>query len=159
MAGGDAGGARALVDSVIATIPPEAPEYAEALYWHATLSATAAQAEKDYLQLSIDFPLSRRAPEALLRLAQLEKARGDRVLATRHLQRLLREHPGAPNNARAAFDLAQLLFDQSDAPRACGALAIAREGIAGADVEQLNRVDYFAARCVGVTVIAGRRQR
>ncbi len=76
---------RALMDSLLAAAVAGSPKYAEALFWHASLAATAADAERDYRRLSVEFPLSPRAEDALMRLAQMEIARGDRALAMRHL--------------------------------------------------------------------------
>lgn len=142
---GDAG--RAVVDSVLAVTPPESPRYAEALFWRATLARSAADAERDYRRISVEYPLSSRAPEALLRLAQLEMARGDRGSARAHLERLQREHPTGATSTRASVWLARLAFDDGDTAQACAAVAAARGGIRPGDVELRNQLDYYAPRC------------
>ncbi|MDQ3673475.1 MAG: hypothetical protein M3365_03740, partial [Gemmatimonadota bacterium] len=85
VADGNGAAGRALADSLLAAATPGTPRYAEALFWRASVASTAAAAERDYRLLSIEYPLSPRAEEALLRLAQLEMARGDRSLALKHL--------------------------------------------------------------------------
>ena len=145
---GDAG--RAVIDSVLAATDPGSPRYAEALFWRASLARTAADAEKDYLRVSIEYPLSPRAQESLLRLAQLEIARNDRTAARAHLERLQREHPLGPTSTRASVMLARLAFEDGDLPQACEALTAARAGVPKEDIELRNQLDYYAPRCVGV---------
>src|SRR5690349_22100912 len=89
-AGQDSAG-RAVVDSVLAATAEGTPRYAEALFWRASLSKTAAAAERDYRRIAVEYPVSARAPEALFRLAQLEMTRGDRAGARAHLERIQRE--------------------------------------------------------------------
>jgi len=155
VSGGEGAAGRALVDSVIAATPAESPRYAEALFVRASLAATAAQAERDYRRIFIEYPLSPRAPEALMRLAQLEIARGDRARAVQHLERLTREHPGSPAIPRANYWLARARFEGGDVPRACEALGAARSTVPASDVELRNQVEYYARRCVGVGVGVG----
>ena len=82
---------RALVDSVLTTTPPTSAAYASALYARASLAINADSAEDDYRRITVEYATSPRASDALLRLAQLELARGDRVQAADHLARLTRE--------------------------------------------------------------------
>jgi cell division septation protein DedD len=138
---------RAVVDSLLGATPSDSPRYPEVLYVRATLSATAAQAERDYRRLFVEYPVSRRAADALMRLAQLEMARGDRAPARAHLERLTREHPGSPVVPRANYWLARVRFEQGDVPRACQALDAARTGAAARDVELRNQVEFYAPRC------------
>jgi cell division septation protein DedD len=153
-AAGNGAAARALVDSVLATRTEGTNDYAEALYWRGMLAATAADAERAYLSLGVEYPLSPRSADALLRLAQLESARGDRTSARRHLERLVRDHPIGSADPRAGLWAAKLLFDESDAPDACAVLALARAGVSSGDVELTNQIDYEQQRCVGVSASA-----
>jgi hypothetical protein len=154
-AGQDVAG-RAVIDSVLAATPDDAPLYAEALFWRAQLSKTAAAAERDYRRISVEYPLSSRAQEALLRLAQLEMTRGDRSAARGHLERIQRQHPAGAASARASVTLAQLAFDDGDAVAGCAAVAAARDGLTSADVELRNQVDYFGPRCANLALTAAR---
>ena len=104
-AGQDVAG-RAVIDSVLTVTPDGTPRYAEALYWRATLSKTAAGAERDYRRIVVEYALSPRAQESLLRLAQLEMTRGDRAGARAHLERLQREYPGGAASMRGSMTLA-----------------------------------------------------
>jgi cell division septation protein DedD len=154
-AGQDVAG-RAVIDSVLAATPDDAPLYAEALFWRAQLSKTAAAAERDYRRISVEYPLSPRAQEALLRLAQLEMTRGDRSAARGHLERIQRQHPAGAASARASVTLAQLAFDDGDAVAGCAAVAAARDGLTPADVELRNQVEYFGPRCANLALTAAR---
>ena len=154
-AGQDVAG-RAVIDSVLAVTPDETPRYAEALYWRATLSKTAAGAERDYRRIVVEYALSPRAQESLLRLAQLEMTRGDRVGARAHLERLQREYPVGAASTRGSMTLAQLAFADGDEIAGCNAVAAARAGLGTADVELRNQLDYYGPRCVNLATRAAR---
>ena len=144
---GDRQGAHAAADSLLATTPSGSGTYAEGLYWRAFAAGNAADAERDYLRVAIEYPLSPRAEDALLLLSQLEFARGDRASALRHLDRLIRDHPTSQSIGRASFWTARIAFDQGDTLRACTALGTARAQLTAEDVETRNQVEYFAPRC------------
>jgi cell division protein FtsN len=146
---------RALIDSVIRATPVTSSVYPEALYWRAVVSSTAADAERDYRRVAVEFSTSPRAAEAFLRLAQLEIARGDRTQAINHLQRLISEHPTSPVRPNASFWLADQLFGSNSAveiPRACAALADARAGANPSNVELKNQIEFYQSRCRDVAV-------
>jgi cell division septation protein DedD len=148
-AGQDSAG-RAVVDSVLAATTPGTPRYAEVLFWRATLSKTAAGAERDYQRIAVEYPISPRAAEALFRLSQLEMTRGDRVSARAHLDRLQREHPSSATGARASVVLARLAFDDGDLAAGCAAIASARNNLGAGDIELRNQVEYLSPRCANV---------
>ncbi|GEM_PF-460503 len=150
VAQGQVAAARALVDSVLAAAPVGSMTYASALYDRATLATSADSAEADYRRLTVDYPDSPRATDALLQLAQLELARGDRDQAAAHLDRITREQlPGQTGLqvARLDFQVGLAYFDLQDAARACAALAAARAAAPTTDVELRNRIDYNIGRC------------
>ena len=147
---GNGAAGRALADSLLAAATPGTTRYAEALFWRASLASTAAAAERDYRLLSIEYPLSPRAEDALLRLAQLELARGDRALALKHLERLTLEHPASPARARTSYWRSRVLFEDGNIPRACAALADATAHLPPGDAELRNQIDYQSRRCLGV---------
>ena len=144
---GDA--ARALVQHEIDTASAGSPRYVDALYWRAVVAATAADAEKDLRRIIIEFPLSPRNEDALLRLAQLEMTRGDNDQALAHLQRLVIDHPTSPSRARASFWMARVYFDKNQTPRACRSLADASHNTSPGQVEQKNQIDFWMQRCHG----------
>jgi cell division septation protein DedD len=149
---GDAG--RALVDTLLASTRPGTSPHGQALYWRASLAADAAEAERGYRRVIIEYPVSRWAGDALLNLAQLELARGDQEQALLHLHRFEREHPGHEARARASLWLARLYFDKKNESRGCAVLATARAGASPEDVELRNQIDYYGQRCMGVDTTA-----
>lgn len=149
---GDSG--RALVQQALDSAPPGSSRYAEALYWHAVVAATAADAERDLRTIVVSYPLSARSADALLRLAQLEMTRGDDDQALEHLQRILVEHPDSPDKSRAEFWMARVLFDKGNAPRACARLADAARSTPASQVELRNQIDYLNQQCAGVDTTA-----
>lgn len=153
--GRDADG-RKLIDSVLKATTPDSAVYAEALYWRAALSATAADAERDYRRLLIEAPLSARAEDALLQLAQLEQARGDKRGAADHLQRFMLTYAKSPARPRVALSLVRLLFDMGpqQQARACEALRTGREAVPVENAELRNQLEFYEPRCANVEVAA-----
>jgi cell division septation protein DedD len=145
---------RALVDTLLAGTRPGSPQHAQALYWRASLAADAAEAERGYRRVIVEYPATREAGDALLNLAQLELARGDEEQALVHLYRFEREYPRHESRARASVWLARLHFDKKNEPRGCAALATARVAASPEDVELRNQIDYYAQRCIGVDTAA-----
>jgi cell division septation protein DedD len=138
---------RALVDSVLKATPPYAPMYPQALFWRASLAASAADAESDYKHIVVDYPLAPQAEDALLRLAQLELARGDREGALLHLQRIPRDYPRSKSLARANYWTARVLFEKNDIANACIANANALSETGPDEIELRNQIQYQGQRC------------
>jgi hypothetical protein len=145
---------RKLVDSAL-TAAAGTSDYGVALYWRAALAATAADAERDYRRLIVEYPFSLHSGDALLALAQLEMARGDRDAAIGHLQRfLVQEGPSNVASVRAGIWLGRLLLEQNQLAKGCAVLLRARATLGDTAVETRNQVDYYAARCTGVDTAA-----
>ena len=152
---GEAKAGRAVVDSMLGAAAPTSPAYAEALYWRGVLAEDGEAARNDLLRVAIEFPLSPRSADALLRLAQLEFTRGDRVAALRHLDQLAREHPEARARAASRYWTARLLIEDAKPAEACQALREAQRLAATGDVELINQVAYYLRQCE--TVDGGRQ--
>jgi cell division septation protein DedD len=144
---GNGAAGRALVDSLLTATDPATPAYGDALYWHGALAPTAAAAEGDYRRVIVEYPLAYYSGDALLAIAELEQARGDRVGAMQHLQRFVREHPDNPGRGLAALGAARLAFEQRDSTLACSMLVEARRSAATSDVELRNQIAYYGNRC------------
>jgi cell division septation protein DedD len=141
---------RKILDSLLRANTPDSAIYAEALYWRGALAGTAADAERDYRRLLIEAPLSARAEDAMLQLANLLQARGDRRGASDHLQRFMLTYASSPARPRVALSLVRLLFDQGpqQQARACEALRMGREVIPKENLEMRNQLEYYEPRCL-----------
>ncbi len=151
---GQGAAGRTLVDSMYRSTAAGSSDRAEALFWRASLAPTAADAERDYRAIIVDHATSPRVEDALLRLAQLELARGDRDGALRHLQRLPTEFPGSGQSARTNYWTARVLFERNDLTAACTANAQALARVAASDVELRNQIEYQQQRCRGAVTAA-----
>jgi hypothetical protein len=154
VADGNGGAGRALVDSLLRVADPASPAYGDALYWHGALAPTAAEAERDYRRVIVEYPLAYYADDALLAIAELEQARGDRAGALMHLQRFVREHPSSAGRGVAALGAARLAFEQRDTKLGCSMIATARASASSTDVELRNQIEYYGRQCSGDAVAA-----
>jgi cell division protein FtsN len=151
---GHAAAGRAIVDSVLGATQAGTPRYAEVLFTKASLAATAFETERDYRRVTVEYPSSPRADDALLRLAQLELARGDKDEARQHLMRLDRDRPATATTPRTNLSVAHAWFELDDAPRACAALSAAHSVTPSSQIELIHQLDYAAQPCAGVPVVA-----
>jgi cell division protein FtsN len=131
---GHAAAGRALVDSVLAATQPGTPRYAEVLFTKASLAATAFETERDYRRVTVEYPSSPRADDALLRLD--------------------RDRPASATTPRANLSVAHAWFELNDAPHACAALSAAHSATPSSEVELLHQLDYAAQPCAGLPVVA-----
>ncbi len=145
---------RALVDSLLKQAEEGTAAYGDALYWRGALAETAAEAERDYRRVIVEYPLAHYADDALLAIVELEQARGDRAGALAHLQRFVREHPNGTARGTAALAAARLAFEQRDTRTGCSLISDARASVTSADVELRNQIDYFGGRCANAAEIA-----
>jgi hypothetical protein len=150
VAAGNGAAGRVLVDSMVTVTSPDTPAYAEALYWRATLSADGSDAERDYQRIVVEYAQSPKAGDALLQLAQLELARGDRISARTHLERFMLENPAHPDRGRTGLTLVRLSFDAGDAQRGCITLGRTMRDVPESSVELRNQLSFYTGRCAGV---------
>lgn len=144
---GDRSSARVLADSLVAALPAESSQLADVYYWRAATATSAADAERDYLRITVEHPYSRRAPDALLALAQLEFARGNRGAARRRFDMLLRDYPKGKHVARASLWSGRLALEEQDYTAGCATLNSARSLVGADDIELRNQFDYYIGQC------------
>ena len=144
---GNGAAGRLLVDSMVAASTPDTPAYADALYWRAALAASTDDAASDYRRLIVEYPTSLHTADALLALARLEVARGDRASAATHLERFRLENPKHPEHASAGLLLAQISFEQNDLARGCAAVQETLREVPADAVEMRNQLQYYQPRC------------
>ena len=144
---GDGVRGRALVDSLLRATREGTAERANALFWRATLAVDTPAAQRDYILITVDYSLTSRAADALLRLAQIDMTLGNRPSARQRLERLVLEHPTSPAASEGWFFLGIVRHGGNDLPGGCAALDSARVRLAAGDVERRNRVEFEAQRC------------
>jgi hypothetical protein len=150
--------ARRIVNTELAKVRSGDPAYVEALYWRARLAVTGDSAERDLRRVAIEYPASRWADDALLQLAQLAMAAGNPASALALAQRLRGDYPESDLRPQAALWAGRAAFDLGDARGACALLDSARSE-AAADVEFVNRVGFYRARCSALPAGAAANQQ
>jgi cell division septation protein DedD len=152
--GGNGRAGRLVLDSMVQDAGMSTPALGELLYWRGLLAESSSEAERDWRRLLLEVPMSPRAEDALLRLAQLEQLRGRPAASRVLLERLVREYREPGSQARAHFWLAKAWFDENDRPRACGALEVVQRNAPTSAVELRMQSDDLRTRCRGVTAMA-----
>ena len=147
--GGDGATARVLLDSLVGAVPAGTADFAEALYWRAVLAEGIGDAERDWKRLVIDVPLSPRAPDALVRLGELDMLRGHPAEARVYFTRLLRDFPAGPYRTKGLLWLTRSYFDERNLTGGCTALDSLRR-VEIPDGELKLQSDELQRRCVGV---------
>ncbi len=143
----DVAAARVLVDSLVVTLPAAATVMPEALFAKASIAPSAIEAERDYGRIVKDYRFSGRVPDALMRLALLESARNNRIMALRHLDQLLRNHSDAPVRSRASLLAGRLRLDAGDLARACELLAAAHASAGMTERDVKEQAESLGAKC------------
>jgi cell division septation protein DedD len=152
---GDGSAARILMDSLVAALPNASVDLVEALHWRAVLSESIGEAERDWKRLLVEAPLSSRAADALLRLAELEALRGSHQASRQHADRLVTEHASSVNKPRALLLIAKSWFAENNAGNACTALRELRGAATSVSGEIKLQSDELQPRCANVTRNAG----
>jgi hypothetical protein len=144
---GDAARGGALLDSLVGATREGTNQHAQALLWRASLSSDSSRAEGDLIAIIVDHALSPYAADALLRLGQIEYARGARASAVLHLERLVLEHRASAAAPDGWFWLGLTRIASNDVVNGCVALDSAKRRIPTTNVELLNRVTFVAQPC------------
>jgi len=139
--------ARVLLDSLVRVTPDGTEARAQALFWRGQLAADVAAAQLDFSRIVVEYPLSPRAADALLGLAQFDVARGDATAAQRYLDRLVLEHPASSAATEGYFWLGRMRLEAGDGRGGCTALDSALARLRPQDVERRNMVEFAAQPC------------
>ncbi len=142
----EAGRGRAVLDSLIGTTSPSSSDYPQLLFWRASLSPDANEAEADYTTIIRNHSASRWSDEAQLRLAQLAIARRFSGQAINALTALRRNTGTDRVRALSSAWLARAQFETGSVSQACEAI---RESERYAPQDQAVReiVSSQLARC------------
>ncbi len=144
---GNGANGRALLDSLLNATEPRSAGEAEVLFQRATIAESWEQAQRDYLRVMLEHERSPRAAAAMLRLAQGELARGDRVAALRYLERLASEAPESPLRGEAGVWHGRLLIDRGARDQGCTVLRTNRARVDSTAIELVNQYDYLLRSC------------
>jgi tetratricopeptide (TPR) repeat protein len=147
--GGRQDSARAVVRQLLQTLPPTDSVYPQALYTAGLLATDPQTVQTNLQRVVIEYGQSPWADDALLRLAQFYWAQGDPASAAQAVERLRRDYPDSPLEARADLIAAQAYFNLKDEPSGCARLRDALAG-AGDDVEFKNQLSFYLPRCPAV---------
>jgi len=141
--------ARAVVRKLLQTLPPTDSVYPQALYTAGLLAADPQTVQTNLQRVVIEYGQSPWADDALLRLAQFYWAQGDPASAVQAVERLRRDYPASPLEARADVIAAQAYFNLKDEPSGCARLrdALAKAGV---DVEFKNQLAFYLPRCPAI---------
>lgn len=155
---GQGDSARAVVKRIMDATPVADPVYAEALYTSGVVAGTTAEMEMRFQRLVVEYNGSAWADDALLKLAQLNFARGDLAGVTRSVERLASDYPQSEVIPSAAEWAARAYFREDSVAAGCRWLA---NGLARADtldVELRNGLSFLNGRCGTATdTTQGRR--
>jgi cell division septation protein DedD len=144
---GDTARGRSIVDSLVRTTRDGTDARANALFWRATIAADSSAARRDYLTIVIDYPLSPRTADALLRLGQAEFGWGDRTASLRHLERLVLEHPASEATVDGWIWIGRARIADRELAAGCTALDSARGHVRAGDVERSNQITFARQPC------------
>jgi hypothetical protein len=115
---------------------------AEMLSWRGALARSARDAEQAYASIASQHPGSRQREFALLKLAQLQIAKGDAGGALRSLDMLHRDYPAGAQSGERQYWMARALLAGADTVRACAITKTVRGDAAdalGPDFSSLSK--------------------
>jgi hypothetical protein len=139
--------ARAQVKKVMDATPAAQPLYAEAVYTAGLVAGTAAEMERQLQRVAVEFNGSAWSDDAILKLMQMNFARGDFAAVSRTAERLSSDYPNSEVIPQAALWAARAYFRQSNTADGCRWLA---DGITKADttdIELRNGLTFLNGRC------------
>ena len=150
--------ARAVAGRILAATQPTDSLYPEALYTMGLLAATEQDRRLYLRRVAVDYSQSAWADDALLQLAQLDYSSGNAAAAVRQLDQLLRDYPGSPLTAQAAFWGARAAGDRRESALACRMADIGLAAV-GDDIELRNQLEFQKQRCQGLGAMAAESTR
>ena len=144
---GQGDSARAVVKRILDATPAAQPLYAEAVYTSGVVASSAAEMERQFQRMAVEFNGSAWSDDALLKLVQLNFARGDLAAATRTAERLSSDYPQSEVIPETALWAARAYFRTQNTAEGCRWL---KDGLARADtldVELRNGLVFLNGRC------------
>jgi len=143
--------AQRLVNAELARSRPGDAAWVEALYFRARLATWGDSAERDLRRVAIEYSGSTWADDALLQLSQLALAAGNPASAFELAGRVRSDYPDSDLKPGAALWAARAAFEIGEPRTACALLDTAQIE-AAADVEFVNQVAFYRARCTAAVL-------
>jgi len=146
--------ARAIVKKIADATPAAQPLYAEAIYTAGVIANSTAEMERQFQRVAVEFNGSPWSDDALLKLMQLNFARGDFAGVGRTAERLHSDYPQSEVIPEAALWAARAYFRTQNTADGCRWL---KDGLARADtldIELRNGLQFLNGRCGGAPVPA-----
>jgi len=144
---GQGDSARAIVKRVLDATPAAQPLYAEAVYASGVVAISTAEMERQYQRLVVEFNGSAWSDDAILKLMQLNFARGDLVGVARSAERLHNDYPQSEVIPEASLWAARAYFRQQNVVDGCRWLSDGLARADTADVELRNGLVFLNGRC------------
>jgi general secretion pathway protein A len=130
------------------------PANAEALYWKGTMERSPADAQQALQTLVSTFPQSPRVNDALVRLAQLQMARGARAEALHSLLTLAERTPVGPAHGKTLLWIARVQLDGGDTTSACGSLRATLADSVSGNADLSRQLESVGSICTTTRVDA-----
>jgi cell division septation protein DedD len=150
--------ARAVAGRILGATQPTDSLYPEALYTMGLLAATEQDRRLYLRRVAVDYTQSAWADDALLQLAQLDYSSGNAGASVRQLDQLLRDYPGSPLTAQAAFWGARAASDRRESALACRMADLGLAAV-GDDIELRNQLEFQKQRCQGLGAMTAESTR
>src|SRR5437660_1073445 len=113
-ANGEMTAARALIDSLLATMPADSSGADELLFMRASFAEDIQRADSDYRRIIDSFRTSPRREASLFRLAQQTLISGDLPGSRRYLQQISSEYSADSVQARVSYWLGKTFLESGD---------------------------------------------
>ena len=138
--------ARAMVDRLLMTTSVSDSLYPQLLYTKGMIAADAAERQRAFQRVIVEFGNSGWADKALFRLAQVEYAAGNPQGALKYLERIRSDYPDSPVTGEAAYWAARIYQESNDLANSCRWVQVGLDHANG-DIELGNRLNFFQGRC------------
>ncbi len=145
--------ARSIIRRELSNVTTQDARYPAILFTAGVISTDPDSARTYFRRVSIEYSNSNWADRAILRLAQLAYAAGDKDAAVRSAEQIIRDYPFSPIRAEAAFIAARVLLDQRNDEAGCQYLSMTRDA-AGQNIELANRAAFYLQRCAAPSTTA-----
>jgi hypothetical protein len=144
---GQGDSARAQVKRILDATPAAQPLYAEAVYTSGVVASSTAEMERQFQRVAVEFNGSPWSDDALLKLMQLNFARGDFAAVGRTAERLQGDYPQSEVIPEAALWAARAYFRQSNNSAGCRWLTDGLARTDTMDIELRNGLTFLNGRC------------